>query len=234
MQLLFLYSLSALIFINKGKETIIKRTTQVAPSPSSTLTPTQTPINKVVKTIEPTQIKRIYSYVQPQDITYTEKISYYQISGDNESQLRGEIDSKRPVGDDGAYDARTKWYIKWSYPFAKEENSCRTGPLLITTEIEFIYPQWTNQDNASTELKDKWNKYMENLKVHESKHKEFAINGGRQILQALSALSSYPTCEKLDEIANQKGQEILESIRKNDKEYDAATDHGRSQGAVFP
>lgn len=190
----------------------------------------------LIPTIKPSVVQNntFINYTQTKDIVLIDKNNNYQITGESESQLRSEMNSKRPTGEDGSYDARTNWHIDWNYPFDKTQTGCKTGPVEVRVEIEFIFPEWNSPASASTELKDKWNKFIANLRIHENEHRQIAITGGKQILETLNNLPAYPTCEELEDVADKKSNEITESIRSHDREYDATTRHGESQGAVFP
>lgn len=169
------------------------------------------------------------------DIVYVEESRYYSISGNSESQLRDEMNKNRLTCEDAVtFDACTDWYIKWSYPRKIVDGKCYTGSVTISVDVKFTYPQWNVNNEVSSDLKDKWAKFVDALKLHENRHKEHAVNGGKQIREILNSLQGYSTCQELDNVVNQKGQDMLSKIRENDRAYDSQTNHGETEGAKFP
>ena len=174
------------------------------------------------------------SVVPIKNIIYSESTRYYQIAGDSELDLREEMDAKRLECYGGtAYDACTGWYIKWYIPTESVNDSC-DGPIKVEVDVVFSYPQWDFQNNSSQDLREKWDKYILALELHENGHKENAIEGGEELWLVLNNLSNEYNCEDLSYVADEKGSEILEKVRGKDISYDDKTDHGESQGAVFP
>jgi Bacterial protein of unknown function (DUF922) len=64
------------------------------------------------------------------------------------------------------------------------------------------------------------------LATHEKGHIDFVVATAPSVLEALHA----STCGK----ANSDANVVLDRIRPHDIDYDAATDHGATQGARFP
>jgi predicted secreted Zn-dependent protease len=169
-----------------------------------------------------------------QDITYHESYRYYQISGNNESVLRTEMNNKRYICYGGVpYDGCADWYIRWSVPIDSGGNRCQK-PIYVNVEMKYTLPQWNTPNDSPIELKNKWEKFIKSLKTHEDGHKENAVNGGKELLKSLNDLSDNYNCSELGKIADIRGNGILEEIRKNDLQYDDTTNHGFSQGARFP
>ncbi len=153
-------------------------------------------------------------------------VVYYDISGSSESELRAELDAKSPVGYDGYKgDATTNWFIRWNWP-GYGSRSCDLSQATVTYEIEVIFPRWTSTDDAPPELVAKWADFSRALAGHEENHADFVAANYQSVLDAIRSA----TCETADAAATS----ALEPLRQHDRDYDAATNHGETEGARFP
>ncbi len=160
---------------------------------------------------------------------------YYKIGGTTAQELRGQMDKFDTSHKfRGHHDAYTQWDANWSYPYSEIDSSCTTGPVKVGVTITFTFPKWNIPEHASPELVDRWNAYLDALQTHEGGHTEIAIDAGREIFRALTALPAYPSCRELEQAADDTGQRILEQFRQQEIEYDRRTNHGETQNARFP
>jgi predicted secreted Zn-dependent protease len=132
------------------------------------------------------------------------------------------------------WDAYTEWYVNWSYPYSTTRDNCTTGPVKVQVKITFTFPQWNAPENTPQDLIDKWDAYLSALQIHEDGHKQIAILAGYEILQAMNALSAYPSCTELEQAADTIGEDVLEQHRQQEAIYDQNTEHGVTQGVHFP
>ena len=153
-------------------------------------------------------------------------IEYYEISGSTEGELREQLDALAPVGYDGYKgDATTNWFIRWDWP-GYGTMSCDLSKATVSYEIEVVFPRWALPDDASPDLVTKWASFTRALAEHEKNHVDFVVANYRSVLAAIKSA----TCETADAAASS----ALEPIRQHDREYDAATNHGETDGARFP
>jgi len=159
------------------------------------------------------------------DIPYARMI-YYDVSGSTEAELREQLNAKAPVGPDNYRgDALTTWYIRWKWDGYGTED-CDLQSVTATYDIKVTMPRWDAPGDASTELIEKWNKYMLALAGHEKGHVDNVIASLPYVINAIRRA----TCST----AEAKAQEVLLGIRQNDVNFDASTRHGETQGAKFP
>jgi predicted secreted Zn-dependent protease len=153
-------------------------------------------------------------------------IEYYEISGSTEGELREQLDALAPVGYDGYKgDATTNWFIRWDWP-GYGTMSCDLSKATVSYEIEVVFPRWALPDDASPDLVTKWASFTRALAEHEKNHVDFVVANYRSVLAAIKSA----TCETADAAASS----ALEPIRQHDRDYDAATNHGETEGARFP
>lgn len=160
---------------------------------------------------------------------------YYEISGETENDLRGQMDRFGPSDEQRVqHDAYTEWYVDWVYPNSETNGNCATGLITVTVRITHTFPKWDIPPETSEELAEKWNTYFKALQLHETGHRQIGIDAGYEILQKLNKLSGYPSCTALEEVADTTGENILDEFRQKEVNYDQSTIHGEAQGARFP
>jgi predicted secreted Zn-dependent protease len=153
-------------------------------------------------------------------------IVYYDISGSTENELRAQLDARGPVGYDGyKSDATTRWFIRWNWP-GYGTRSCNQSAATVSYDIQVIFPRWIPPENVTPDLVAKWVNYTRVLAEHEKGHVDVVVANYQSVADAIKGA----TCET----AEAKAQAALAPIRQHGIDYDAATNHGATQGARFP
>lgn len=156
------------------------------------------------------------------------RIIYYAITGSTASELRASMDKLRPKDPyDGnrPVDAYTDWYISWTWPGHGTDN-CDLSAAAVRFSINVTMPRWKAPANASPGLIVKWENYIRSLTVHEKGHVDNIVRNYPGVLAAIQNA----TCSTAETAA----QKALEPLRAFDSSYDRDTNHGATQGAVFP
>ncbi len=148
-------------------------------------------------------------------------MEFYTVEGANEDEMRASLNALRP----GDYDALTEWNFQWSVP-GGGNGSCNLDGVTVDYTIKVIFPQWTPPAEASAEVIQKWNSYINGLALHESGHVERVVPFVPDLINNIKASS----CDSYNEV----GQAWLDAISQQNDTYDAETNHGATQGAVFP
>jgi predicted secreted Zn-dependent protease len=108
------------------------------------------------------------------------------------------------------------------------------GSVTIRLNVEFRLPRWTDYAKGPAALKKKWGAYMQALRQHENGHKDIGVKTAVEIERSIAELEPAQTCDDLAETANALGRRIISEYAAAEREYDAQTDFGEAQGAVFP
>ena len=154
------------------------------------------------------------------------RLVYYTISGSSERELRAELNAESPVGYDGYKgDATTNWFIRWDWP-GYGSSSCDLSKATVSYDVIVTFPRWTPPDDAPPELVAKWNRFTRALAEHEQNHVDFVVANYPSVLDAIRSA----TCDTADAAASS----ALEPIRKLDRDDDAETNHGETEGVRFP
>jgi len=152
---------------------------------------------------------------------------YYEIGGLTADELREEMNQFGPVDPNEGlrYDSLTDWYISWTWP-GYGEVECDLSQAHVSYDIKVTVPRWHPSPKTNPALIDHWNRYMNNLAIHEQAHVDAIINHYLQVKDAIQGA----TCATAEPAA----QEILDKLKQFQIEYDRQTKHGETQGAVFP
>jgi len=169
------------------------------------------------------------------EVSISSKYIYYQIMGATADDLRTQMNQFGRTDENGRHwDGYTEWYVTWSYPYSITDEGCTLGRVEVKVDITFVLPQWNPPANVSPRLVEKWKDYLAALELHEEGHKEIAIEAGYEIWRFLNGLSSYSSCDELEQAADAATEEILERYLQREAAYDQETEHGATQGVRFP
>lgn len=177
-------------------------------------------------------LRRKYNVAKPM---IAEKYEYYEIRGDDEKEIRRQMGQNGTKWNDGkTYDSVTRWDIDWDYGYDSAPQGCKVDSFRTILKITFRYPKWLRTDNAPQSLADKWDGYMKNLVLHETGHRDIAVEAAANISRAVAELPTARSCADLDREVRTLCREIAAKLTRDEKEYDTTTNHGTTQGAVFP
>jgi predicted secreted Zn-dependent protease len=152
-------------------------------------------------------------------------VSYYDITLTAED-LRVQMNSKGPVDShDHIWDALTQWFIRWCWP-GFGQSPCELDKATVSYEVKVIFPRWIPLKDASPKLVAQWEDYISALAEHEKGHVDYIVKNYQSVAVAIKNAN----CHTADSAAHA----ALVPLRKYDDEYDAITDHGKTQGARFP
>lgn len=158
-----------------------------------------------------------------------EEVKYYSISGSNTQELKSAMKQLGPVDkEDKHWNGYTDWHVDWSYSYVTTDQGCTTGPVKTKVDITMRLPQW---DNPTENLRNEWQRYSNALRGHENGHKDIAIQAAQHIASELANLPPSSSCEELEKVADAEGNKMLDETRDQQKDYDATTNHGATQGA---
>lgn len=181
--------------------------------------------------VRPSSPVTIPSIAWPSDTS----VHWYDVEGASEGAVRAALSRLGPIDSAGArHDAYTQWYVTWHFPLVRTDLGCATGPVSTSMRVRITLPRWQAPPEASIELVARWRTYLDVLATHELGHRERGLEAAADIEAELPLLGPKPSCEEAERIANQAAHQILERHRQADRDYDELTQHGATQGAVFP
>ena len=164
-----------------------------------------------------------------------DKVTRYDIVGVSAQELRAAMNSRRPVGQDGVpHDAVTIWNVRWQYRSTSDGRRCGVASYDISLDLEVMMPRWANEKDGPAELVQRWRTYLTALQAHENGHKKIAEQAATAVRDAIVSLGAQLNCDVLREELGRVARQAVNQSRQRDRQYDAETEHGRTQGARFP
>jgi len=127
--------------------------------------------------------------------------SYYSVDGDSAAELRSSMRKNGP----GRFHALTKWRSNW-------DEKCR-----VNLSLEYVYPKWENRAKAPKKLRQKWDKMLKAMRVHEEIHGEHFKKASREVVAA--------NCVG--------ARRIFRKWERVSRQYDNETRHGATQGVIL-
>ncbi len=175
---------------------------------------------------------------QPVGLTQVvDPTSQYQIYGTNGTQLRTEIQQCAPnlsVGTQAEFTSETNYQINWSYSYTILGNDmCQATKPKVGVHISMVLPLWQPNSSATQTFVNQWQSFISNLTIHENGHVALDEQYANQMV---SDLQNYPvmSCDILQQsVTNTLNNDVLALNIANDQ-YDTATNHGATQGAILP
>lgn len=154
----------------------------------------------------------------------------YLLSGSSSAEVRGQLQTCAPGND---FAGNTSFWLGTRYNYVTSDNdSCRLTDISVTLRIHQVYPQLVGNPATPASLQAEWKQYITALSVHE--HGHVAINEA-YAQQALSALQSLPPapCAQIRTTVDRTMGSITARMHYANEAYDARTNHGATQGAIW-
>lgn len=201
-----------------------KSSTPIAP-----ITPNCVPLESVSKPTAPS----INSTLNGLNQIPTQNVSY-TVYGDSTAQITNQIHSCSPVISDSThYAASTEYSINWGFQYqSNDQDLCKITNASVGLAILKTLPSWNPSKTASKSVISSWNNFILNLNQHEDGHANLDKIYADKILTSLQNLPA-TSCETINTTANTTANEIINQLDQANNQYDAATQHGATQGASF-
>jgi len=117
--------------------------------------------------------------------------------------------------------AKTQWFPAYTADTADGA----LASVAVTVMTKVTMPQWSGYANASQPEKDEWDRFCAALRAHEQGHLDLVTSQLSGIDERLVG------CSTSD--ASAAWTNALGELTSASNDYDASTDHGRSQGTVI-
>ena len=154
-------------------------------------------------------------------------VTTYQVDGRTPRDVRRSLNQRRPAdASDARHDALTSWrfHIDWS---TDASGDCVPATVTVLPVILITLPSLKDEHRRTGRLRHAWTRYLRRLEVHERHHAHLVAMGAAQMQTEMRSASS---CGDMVRASDRWRSEIL----KANSDYDERTDHGRSEGVVFP
>ena len=167
--------------------------------------------------------------------TLVERQVEYEIAGRDAAALAREVAAKGPRDDQGvARAAHTRYDAAWRYGYRPLAGRCAVTTVEVRVEIVVTLPRWTDPERAKPELRQRWDDYRAALARHEDGHVALARELAQQLDDALWRAKGAPDCAGFAAALEAAAKQALADSNARQEAYDASTERGAAQGAVFP
>jgi predicted secreted Zn-dependent protease len=170
------------------------------------------------------------------DPQITERFEYYDVDGMTADEIRADLNRRGPTDsvERRHFDAVTHWHVRWRYTYTQGGRSCKIKSVSTVVQVTYLFPRLADPTSAPADLRLAFSQYLERLLVHEKGHAQNGIDIAARIEDRIRHLPPAATCTALGEIANESGHALIKEAIQRDVDYDAETQHGKTQGARFP
>lgn len=160
--------------------------------------------------------------------------NYYSVTGATLPEIRQSMRQNRPWKERYDLDGMTDWKVTWQFSVMQTANGCRCSSFVTQTTITVTMPRWFAPTNAPDTVRQIWQKYAIALAQHEAGHAAIALAAASELQRRVQSLGDGRDCTSLKQQINNLGQQVMAEHRQRDKDYDASTRHGATQGASLP
>jgi predicted secreted Zn-dependent protease len=160
----------------------------------------------------------------------------YEIGGATAAEIDTAMRTWGPVDPLGGYHwfALTEPLFDWRYSCPCGEGGCVTGPVTVYLTVSYTFPRWAASSGADPALAAQWTAFEAALIEHEHGHGALAAECAWSLGEAFAALPPAVTCAALDAAVLSASQDVFATCREAQRRYEDQTDHGRTQGVIWP
>ena len=196
---------------------------------------TPTSVANPYKVVVPTPTAPTMTY--PIVFTSTFKVVTYNVTGKTVNDISKSLAANAmadPHEPGSRYYALTKWQLTDNWEVKPSPRGCEVSGGNISLAITMTLPALATTTGVSADTLKQFNTFMEKTVLHESGHAELALQGTRDYQRALGNFPPVSSCDGLKTQLSDLFRRSFDAIDSANSDYDAKTQHGFTQGAVFP
>ncbi len=223
-----------------------------APAPTNTrvvrtLLPSATRAPLVIASRTPTRAASSYDIIVPTPtaprmaypITFESnlKVITYAVPGQTTSELVKSLNTLAipdPNEANGRYNARTDWYLSAHWFYRPTARGCEVERGTVSVAMTMTLPIISSTEGVSPDVLNHWTNFINNTIGHESGHVKISLQGARDYQRDLGNFPPAPDCNAIQPRLHDLFDRASDAVRRDNIDYDASTQHGFKQGAVFP
>jgi predicted secreted Zn-dependent protease len=165
----------------------------------------------------------------PPEVDVVMSTRYYPVSAATVQDLRAEMSTTGPFAGGRRWAGATQARTRWTFRYLRRGMVCMLHDVRVVVSAEMRLPRWEPETPPDNETLDWWRGFSARLLEHERGHVKIAVDGAREIADALRPLEGSVSCDALGMRANGAAQLILVKSRERQAEYDRLTGHGTTQ-----
>ena len=222
------------------------------PAPTYTLVvqplpPGSTVVPLVVASRTPTTQPGAYDVVVPvptaprivYPITFSGDLNVitYDVTGTTFSALSDSLNAQAiadPNETSGRYYAQTEWHLAAQWSYQPTDRGCEVENGSVTLAMTMTLPILSSTAGVPRDVQDRWMTFITNTITHEKGHVKLNLLDARNYQGKLGNFPPAADCTTIKQQLNDLFNNATGTIRRDNINYDAQTQHGETQGAVFP
>lgn len=165
------------------------------------------------------------------------KIVTYPVTGSTVDQLSASLEKGALKDAHDPFDshyALTSWFLSATWEEKPSQAGCEVAHAMITMTITMTLPALSNPSNLPPDVAKRWDNFVSNTITHEMGHVKLGIDGATEYRRALGNFLPAMSCDLLKLQLNNLFKNEYAQIDNANVDYDKQTNHGATQGAVFP
>jgi predicted secreted Zn-dependent protease len=166
----------------------------------------------------------------------TRTLILYGINGFSEIDLESQMRTLGPTDSLGGFHwyALTEPFFDWQHEAICTESGCIASHVTMLLTINTTLPRWGTAEGATEDLRGKWAAFSGALSGHEEGHAQRAADCAWQLGETFAALPPASTDDALSQAMRAASDPIFGQCREAQRTYENETDHGRTQGVLWP
>lgn len=154
----------------------------------------------------------------------------YDVVLDADADLLRALDRASPVRRGGAvFHGVTEWDVRWTIRWwERPDGRCRITHVVSTLTATITLPRRIGGQPA---VQQRFDVYLAALRGHEERHLRIGQDAAAAVERRIGALPETASCATLASMADDAGHGALADYGRVERDYDAATGHGRTEGA---
>ncbi len=210
------------------------------PTTTPSATPTPQDLAVVPTRIHPSEI----AVPTPTGVALKYPVSYetqfavttYNVQGQSVKEIHQSLEANAlsdPHEIGKRFYARTDWYLSAKWFYVPTARGCEVERAQVSIIVTMTLPALVTT-NVAPEVQARWNTFLNNTVQHEREHVKIAYDGARDYQRQLGNYPPAVNCTAIQSQLQNLFRQHYDLIDRTNVEYDRKTQHGITQGAVFP
>ena len=162
-------------------------------------------------------------------IEETSETLYSDIEGRSEQDIADWFAARQFGGTIGESSTSLSTY----YQLQPSDGLCRLTGITAYLHISDTRPRWLDEADGARRVRRQWQTYLTNLQTHLDGHAEIARRGAAIVVDRLSQTAPQENCASLQTTLDALSRNLWDRLDVSQREYDSATQRGRTQGAYI-
>jgi predicted secreted Zn-dependent protease len=163
-------------------------------------------------------------------VTTQSSIERYAVRVQAPQTLQQALNATSPIRENGrVYYGHTQWWVSWTFHWHQQPSGrCAITNVSVEVKTRMQLPELLAAPAAD---RARFERFLPRLRLHEEGHRDHGLAAAAEVDRRLATLPEMASCAQLEATANAAGQSVIDGYAARDRQYDAATEHGKTQGA---